>query len=187
MITQYTTLWMILDEQLSFIQEKTEAWRYYVRAQLQNSVTWASFADSMHARSPSGFQRHLFLLWNVYFILGPHWVLCNLIKAMCTFIICDVVYNILSVIAFSSSVLVNAHSFPECSGPLKASLVSPRLGGGGAPSLFLVSSLPWCWVSAFSLCTDFSLSSATLRFSGRQKKKGCFLAVSPYNSTEKGL
>lgn len=38
---------MILDEQLSFIQEKTEAWRYYVRAQLQNSVTWASFTDSM--------------------------------------------------------------------------------------------------------------------------------------------
>ena len=31
----------------SFIQEKTEAWRYYVHAQLQNSVTWASFADSV--------------------------------------------------------------------------------------------------------------------------------------------
>ena len=34
----------------------------------------------VHAHSPSGFQRHLFLLWNVYSILGPHWVLCNLSK-----------------------------------------------------------------------------------------------------------
>lgn len=123
----------------------------------------------VHACCPSGFQRHLFLLWNVYSILGPHWVLCNLSK-QCTFIICDLVYNVLFVVAFSSSYPDNAHSFPEYSGPLKASLL--LLDFVGSSFSLLVSSTGA--MSLLPVVRDLSFLGQAGDSSGRQRGRAAF-------------
>lgn len=62
-----------------FSQEKTKAWRYYIHTRFHNYTIWTGFSGSMYVLFfPPSFQLHFFLLWNVYSVLGTHWVLYNL-------------------------------------------------------------------------------------------------------------